>query len=135
MADNLAQNGGGIIATDEITTLNREPVPPVHAQRVKVTFGFDGSLQDVTPNDQLPTRDELTAELLGLIQSSLALMSYNTNSALRVDLVNGITATLANGSALGSVGVSGAGNVSAVYDQYQQMMIGANAVRAQIITS
>jgi hypothetical protein len=142
MADNLPQNGGGIIATDEVTTLNGAPVSPVHAQRMKITFGYDGFAQDVTLRDPLPTRDEITTELLGMVRSALAYLSYNTNSALRVDLVaspavsvSSGTVTTTNTSVLGSVGVSGAGNMSAAYDQYQQMMIAATSIRSQISVS
>lgn len=54
MADNSAQNGTDTIATDELTTLNGGAVSGFKVQRVKVGFGADAVLTDVTSTDPLP---------------------------------------------------------------------------------
>ncbi len=54
MPDNTAQNGTATIATDEVTTLNGTVVSAVHAQRVKVGYGDDGTFRDVTTSFPLP---------------------------------------------------------------------------------
>lgn len=46
MADNLVQTGAGTIATDDIAG--------VHYQRVKATFGVDGTATDVSATNPLP---------------------------------------------------------------------------------
>jgi hypothetical protein len=57
MADNTQINpgtGGDIIATDDLTTVNLNPVSGVKAQRMKVGFGDDGQFRDVTDLVPLP---------------------------------------------------------------------------------
>lgn len=57
MADNTTTNagsGGDTIATDDLTTLNGGVVSGVKAQRVKVGYGVDGSLRDVSGGFPLP---------------------------------------------------------------------------------
>lgn len=58
MSDNTQLNtgsGGDLIATDELTLLNGNAADAgLKVQRVKVGFGADGSLQDVTPDAPLP---------------------------------------------------------------------------------
>lgn len=54
MPDNSTMGSTDLIATDEVTTLNGGAVAAVKAQRVKVGFGVDGALQDVTSAAPLP---------------------------------------------------------------------------------
>lgn len=54
MADNTVQGGTDTIATDELATLNGGAVSGFKAQRVKVGFGVDSVLQDVTAAAPLP---------------------------------------------------------------------------------
>ena len=50
-----AGQGGDVIATDELTTLNGGAVSAVKVQRVKVGYGVDGSLIDVTAAFPFPS--------------------------------------------------------------------------------
>ena len=54
MADNTLQGGTDLISTDELTLLNGGAVSGFKVQRVKVGYGVDGSLQDVTSAAPLP---------------------------------------------------------------------------------
>ncbi|MES2635838.1 MAG: hypothetical protein V4605_00835 [Pseudomonadota bacterium] len=57
MADNTTlpnATGGDVIATDELTTLNGGAVSGFKAQRVKVGYGVDANLRDVSTQFPLP---------------------------------------------------------------------------------
>ena len=64
MSDNTQLNtgtGGDLIATDELTQLNGAAAPAgLKVQRVKVGFGPDGNLQDVTDAAPLPVAGTLS---------------------------------------------------------------------------
>jgi hypothetical protein len=74
MSDNTALNpgtGGDLIATDELAFVNGVPAAEgLKVQRVKVGFGGDSELQDVSESDPLPVYDAIAeALLLRLLQS------------------------------------------------------------------
>ncbi len=75
MSDNTPLNpgaGGDLIATDELSTLNGAAAEPgLKVQRVKVGFGPDGDLQDVSDATPLPARDAQAGSLLGRILRAL----------------------------------------------------------------
>lgn len=57
MADNTTLNpgtGGDVIASDDLSTINGGGVSGVKVQRVKVGFGTDGDLKDVSTTVPLP---------------------------------------------------------------------------------
>lgn len=54
MADNSAQGGTDVIATDELTTLNGGAVSGFKVQRVKPGYGVDAALRDVSLAFPLP---------------------------------------------------------------------------------
>lgn len=66
MSDNTPLNpgtGGDLIATDELTLVNGSAAPAgLKVQRVKVGFGPDGSLQDVTDDAPLPVAGSLSVD-------------------------------------------------------------------------
>jgi hypothetical protein len=64
MADNTAQNGTAVIATDEVTLLNGAVSAGVQVQRMKAMFGPDNSARDVSGAFPLPVTlsgDELVS--------------------------------------------------------------------------
>ena len=80
MADDTTLPGAGeLISTDELTTVN-DAVAPVglKVQRVKVGYGPDGSLQDVTPDAPLPVADSHSGNLLArILQMLMAPLGYD----------------------------------------------------------
>lgn len=66
MADNTTLNpgtGGDLVSTDELTTINGSAAPAgLKVQRVKVGFGADSDLSDVTNLAPLPVIDSVSAE-------------------------------------------------------------------------
>lgn len=56
MADNSTQNGTDTIATDDVTTLNGGASSAVKVQRVKVTYGDDGTARDASAAFPLPVQ-------------------------------------------------------------------------------
>lgn len=76
MSDNTQLNtgsGGDLIATDELTLLNGNAADAgLKVQRVKIGFGADGSLQDVTPDAPLPVEDAKGGSLLWRILQALS---------------------------------------------------------------
>ena len=76
MADNTAQNGTALIATDEITQLNGVTVPAVQAQLIKPVFGGDGVAQFVTPTNGLPVV-QVANSLVSTANSSAAAQAAN----------------------------------------------------------
>ena len=80
MADNTILPGTGEkIATDELTLLNGAAADAgLKAQRIKVGYGPDGSLQDVTPDAPLPVQDAHTGSLLSrILRVLLAPLGYD----------------------------------------------------------
>lgn len=74
MSDNTeinSQAGGDVIATDELTSQNGAGVSGVKVQRMKVGYGEDGALQDVSRAYPLPVQME---ELLTLVRTQNALL-------------------------------------------------------------
>ena len=55
MVDNTSQGGLDLIATDELATLNGVAASGEKVQRVKLGYGPDGDLRDVSQNFPLPT--------------------------------------------------------------------------------
>jgi len=71
MADNLTQNGTGLVATDGIITLNGVTVPEVQAQVMKPAFGGDGVAQYVTLTNGLPVV-QVANSLVSTVNSTAA---------------------------------------------------------------
>lgn len=80
MADNITLNpgtGGELIATDELTTVNGAAAPTgLKVQRVKLGFGVDGDLKDVSAADRLPV--DATGSTVSLDGPSLAALENIT---------------------------------------------------------
>ena len=82
MPDNTRLNtgaGGDLVATDELSTVNGAPADTgLKVQRVKVGWGADGSLQDVTDAAPMPVRDdEGRGVLFRILQVLLAPLGYD----------------------------------------------------------
>lgn len=82
MPDNTRLNtgaGGDLVATDELSTVNGAPADTgLKVQRVKVGWGADGSLQDVTDAAPMPVRDdESRGVLFRILQVLLAPLGYD----------------------------------------------------------
>lgn len=82
MPDNTRLNtgaGGDLVATDELLTVNGAPAEAgLKVQRVKVGWGADGSLQDVTDAAPMPVRDDESRSLLWrILQVLLAPLGYD----------------------------------------------------------
>ena len=82
MADNTAQNGADIIATDEVATMNGAGSTGVKVQRLKVGYGDDGSYRDVSPAFPLPVRplsDGSAVTSVAASASTTTLLAANAN--------------------------------------------------------
>lgn len=82
MPDNTRLNtgaGGDLVATDELSTVNGAPADDgLKVQRVKVGWGADGALQDVTDAAPMPVRDdESRGVLFRILQVLLAPLGYD----------------------------------------------------------
>lgn len=82
MPDNTRLNtgaGGDLVATDELSTVNGAPADTgLKVQRVKVGWGADGALQDVTDAAPMPVRDdESRGVLFRILQVLLAPLGYD----------------------------------------------------------
>lgn len=78
MSDNTTINlgsGGDAIATDDLTRQNGLDVSSIKVQRMKVGYGADGTLNDVSPNTPLPIGNPTMEELLLLILMELRIQS------------------------------------------------------------
>lgn len=72
MADNTVQTGTDTIATDDLATLNGGASSGVKVQRVKVGYGDDGILRDVSTAFPLPiTSPEVTNQSQNLVMTAL----------------------------------------------------------------
>ena len=76
MADNLSQNGTGLVATDEITQLDGVTVPAVQAQLVKTVFGSNGVARMVDAANGLPVV-QVANSLVSTVNSSAAALAAN----------------------------------------------------------
>lgn len=94
MADNTTLppgSGGDIIATDELITINGAAAPAgLKVQRVKVGYGTDGTLVDVSESAPLPVavpgvasadRQDIAAALLTSINALIAALSKTDGAA------------------------------------------------------
>lgn len=108
MADNTTLPGTGEkIATDELALLNGATADAgLKVQRVKVGYGPDGSLQDVTGDAPLPVVDDALVSLLKLLIARVQPLSVITGAGsnrLSVD-VNNIVGGSVNVAAITTVG-------------------------------
>lgn len=73
MADNTTQSGTDTISTDELTSVNEvaQSAPLPKAQRVKVGFGDDGSIRDISLSYPLPINARPLGYTTGLYQVAL----------------------------------------------------------------
>lgn len=80
MSDNTTQVGNATIAADDVTTLNGGASSGVLVQRVKATFGDDGTARDVSATFPLPVSwgGDTTA---GTITNTPAVASVTTTAA------------------------------------------------------
>lgn len=119
MADNVTLNagsGGSVLATDDISS--------VHYQRVKVTWGVDGTATDVSDSNPLPIDD--AGGSLTVDNAALSVTGGGVESgAIRVTLANDSTGLLSvddNGGSLtvdGTVTANLSATDNAVLDQIE----------------
>jgi hypothetical protein len=139
MADNTALNpgtGGDVIATDELTTLNGAASSGVKVERVKVGYGADGDLTDVSAANPLPVA--AYGELIEAIEAmrmavqsltrSVGQMQPDTAARMRV-AIDAITTglTLATITTVGTVTT-----VSTVSTLTNQTLMGGHPAVEQI---
>lgn len=82
MADNVTLNagtGGAVLATDDIAS--------VHYQRVKVTYGGDGSATDVSTSNPLPVGGEIAHDAAD--SGSPLKVGYKARNAIPTAVANG----------------------------------------------
>lgn len=96
MADNTTQTGSAVIAADEATTLNGAASSGVLVQRVKVTFGDDGTARDVSANYPLPidNPDLVVASSLSAL-GSVVVPTAGGNGVVGIQVSGTFVATLA----------------------------------------
>ena len=134
MADNTTLNtgtGGDLIATDELSTLNGSAAPAgLKVQRVKLGFGADGNLQDVSDTDRLPVA--LSAAQL----AALAPLATQPISAAALPLPAGaateatLTGLLARTPALGAQNTAASTAVNIAADQVVPMAATGELIEA-----
>lgn len=82
MAENTTQTGNATIAADDVTTLNGAASSGVLVQRVKETYGDDGTARDVSDAFPLPVRrttDTATLTSVAASVTSVTVIAANTN--------------------------------------------------------
>lgn len=96
MADNTAQDGTDLIATDEATTINGAASTGVKVQRTKVGYGNDGSYRDVSADFPLPVREQSDTGTPSVVGSSATVVTILASNANRLGAIifNDSTATL-----------------------------------------
>lgn len=152
MADNTQLNtgtGGDLIATDELNLLNGAAAATgLKVQRVKVGYGPDGSLQDVTPDAPLPV--VAYGELIEAIESmrmavhtltrTMGQMQPDTAARMRVAL-DSISAGLTLATITTITGVTTLtnqtqiGGLAAIEQIPALMRLGADSARRNITVS
>lgn len=105
--DNTALNpgtGGDLIATDELVAVNGLSADPgLKVQRVKVGFGGDGQLHDVSPTAPMPVTDgavqDLLQRLLGISVSPVGYdksqQRYRQTAVIESGTITAVTAVAA----------------------------------------
>lgn len=105
MADNTQLNtgaGGDLIATDELAMINGTPAPSgVKVQRVKVGYGADGDLTDVTDDWPMPVTQKQKTVCCSFSGSGAGLVTPFMTS-----LINSMTVSQANGNLIVATGVN-----------------------------
>lgn len=91
MADNTAQGGADVIATDEVATLNGAASSGVKVQRVKIGHGDDGVHRDASPSFPLPV-DVRPATLAVTVAGAAAAAATLTLPAPAAGMFHYITA-------------------------------------------
>lgn len=88
MADNTLQNGTDNIATDDLATLNGAAVPVAQkVQRVKIGYGADGDLTDVSVLKPLPVQAMDTSASGSLAAAAQTVsIGLNSNAGLAVQI-------------------------------------------------
>lgn len=81
MADNTPQNGTANIGADDVTTLNGAGSSGVLIQRVKPSWGSDGTATDVDANNPLP------------MSINASVFKFSTNNSTTAGLASGATFT------------------------------------------
>ncbi len=97
MADNTIQNGTDSIATDDVTTLNGGASTGVKVQRVKNTYGDDGTSRDVSHAFPMPTTDtNRVKQAVGIISSGRLTVAAAADAATggRLWLINPVGSTV-----------------------------------------
>jgi citrate lyase beta subunit len=82
MAENTTQAGNATIAADDVATLNGAASSGVLVQRVKETYGDDGTARDVSDAFPLPVRrttDTATLTSVAASVTSVTVIAANTN--------------------------------------------------------
>src|SRR3954471_16708866 len=82
MAENTTQTGNATIAADDVTTLNGAASSGVLVQRMKPTYGDDGTARDVSDAFPLPVRrttDTATLTSVAASVTSVTVIAANTN--------------------------------------------------------
>jgi hypothetical protein len=92
MSDNTSINlgsGGDAIATDELTAQNGVPVSGIKVQRMKVGYGDDSDLTDVSKMRPLPVLLEELVTLMktqnGLLKAMSFQLSFLNNPRITLD--------------------------------------------------
>jgi hypothetical protein len=96
MADNTVQTGTDVISTDDVTTLNGSVSSGVKVQRVKSTYGDDGTSRDVSQAFPLPVRPVSSTGTISSVSSSITVVTLLASNASRIgaSIFNDSTATL-----------------------------------------
>lgn len=117
MADNTAQNGTAVIATDDVTTLNGGASAGVQVQRMKVGFGDDNSYRDASTTFGLP-----------VVQTANSLVSTGNSTTVNLAAAGIFTGTAEDASEYSTIMVTAfADQVSATDGlQIQQSSNGTN---------
>jgi hypothetical protein len=82
MAENTTQTGNATIAADDVATLNGAASSGVLVQRVKETYGDDGTARDVSDAFPLPVRRTTDTAVLTSVAASVTsvtVIAANTN--------------------------------------------------------
>lgn len=98
ISDNTSQTGAATIAADDVTTLNGAASSGVLVQRVKATFGDDGTSRDVSTTYPLPVlpAPAATGTLSSVAASATSVTILAANANRKGALIfNDSTSTLA----------------------------------------
>lgn len=85
--DSAAQNGADSIATNVLATVNGTAVTGIEAQRMKMGYGPDGDLRDVSDAFPLPVKDASAAATLTSVAAAITSTTVIAANANRRGLI------------------------------------------------